>query len=84
MACVVTGSATGRVDLPEQVRRQVGLGTGGTVSVWVEDGEIRMGALRHVMAELQAEAKAVFDGTGESVDSFLASRRAERAEDPLR
>jgi hypothetical protein len=45
--------------------------------VSVVDGEIRMLAMRLALADLQAEAQAVFAGSGETVDQFLRDRRAE-------
>jgi hypothetical protein len=50
--------------------------------VRVVDGEIRMRPVRQVLAELQAEAREVFAGSGETVDGFLRERRDEaRRED---
>jgi hypothetical protein len=37
----------------------------------------RAGLLRHVLSELQAEARDVFASSGESVDRFLRERRDE-------
>jgi hypothetical protein len=37
----------------------------------------RIGLLRHVLGELQAEARDVFASSGESVDRFLRERRDE-------
>ena len=52
--------------------------------VSVVDGEIRMRVLREVLSELQAEAQAIFAGSGETVDSFLLERRDEaRREDDV-
>ena len=45
--------------------------------MWVEDGEIRVGAVRDVMASLQAEAAEIFKDSNETVDSFLLDRRRE-------
>lgn len=77
MASVLRVADTGRLNIPVQVRKLVGLERGGPVSVWVEDGEIRVRPVRDVMAALQAEAADLFSGTDESVDLFLAERRAE-------
>ena len=77
MTSVLRVADTGRLNIPVQVRKLVGLERGGPVSVWVEDGEIRVRPVRDVMAALQAEAADLFGGTDESVDLFLAERRAE-------
>jgi hypothetical protein len=37
----------------------------------------RIGLMRHVLGELQAEARDVFASSGESVDRFLRERRNE-------
>lgn len=77
MASVLRIGDTGRLNIPAQVRKLVGLERGGQVSVWVEDGEIRVRPVRDVMAALQAEAATIFSKTNESVDLFLTERRAE-------
>lgn len=77
MASVLRIADTGRLNIPAQIRKLVGLERGGQVSVWVEDGEIRVRPVRDVMAALQAEAATIFSGTNESVDLFLTERRAE-------
>ncbi len=65
------------MNIPAQIRRAVGLEDGGPVMVRVVDGEIRMRPVRQVLAELQAEAREVFAGSGETVDGFLRERRDE-------
>ncbi|MBB1493145.1 AbrB/MazE/SpoVT family DNA-binding domain-containing protein [Paracoccus sp. MC1854] len=77
MASVLRIAETGRLNIPMQIRNLVGLERGGQVSVWVEDGEIRVRPVRDVMAALQAEAADLFANTNESVDLFLAERREE-------
>jgi antitoxin component of MazEF toxin-antitoxin module len=65
------------MNIPAQIRREVGLEHGGPVMVSVVDGEIRMRVLRQVLAEIQAEAQEIFAGSGETVDRFLLERRDE-------
>jgi len=72
-------STLGKMNLPSQIRRQVGLEDGGPVMVSVVDGEIRIKALRRVLSSLQAQAQSVFAGSGETVDGFLRERRQEAA-----
>jgi hypothetical protein len=50
--------------------------SGGPVSVWAENGEIRIKAVRDVMANLQTEARTLFVLKGEIVDRFLSEWRA--------
>ncbi|HET6609907.1 MAG TPA: AbrB/MazE/SpoVT family DNA-binding domain-containing protein [Rhodopila sp.] len=72
------------MNIPAQIRREVGLEYGGPVMMSVVGGEIRMRPLRRVLADLQGDAQAVFAGSGESVDRFLTERRQEarREDDP--
>jgi bifunctional DNA-binding transcriptional regulator/antitoxin component of YhaV-PrlF toxin-antitoxin module len=81
MAIVTKISELGKMNIPVQVRRQAGLERGGPVMMTVVDGEIRVRAVRNVLAGLQLEADAVFAGSGETVDGFLAERRAEAGRD---
>ncbi len=72
------------MNIPAQIRREVGLEHGGPVMVSVVDGEIRMRVMRQVLAELQAEARDGFAGSGETVEHFLLERRDEaRREDDV-
>jgi AbrB family looped-hinge helix DNA binding protein len=77
MGLVARVSEGGKMNIPAYIRREVGLEHGGPVMVSVVDGEIRMRALPHVLAQLQAEAREVFAGSGETVDRFLEERRDE-------
>lgn len=84
MSSVAKVSGGGKMNIPAHIRRAVGLEQGGPVMVSVVDGEIRMRVLRQVLAELQDEARAVFAGSGETVDGFLRDRRDEASrEDDL-
>ena len=74
-------SNSGKLNLPSHLRKMVGLERGGPVVIRFEDGELRIRTVRSVLEELQNEAQALFAGTGESVDRFLADRRAEAAAD---
>lgn len=77
MASVARVSEAGKMNIPANIRRQVGLENGGPVMVSVVDGEIRMRVMQRALADLQAEARSVFAGSDITVDSFLADRRAE-------
>lgn len=84
MGLVARISEGGKMNIPAQIRREVGLEHGGAVMMSVVAGEIRMRPLRHVLADLQGDARAVFAGSGDSVDRFLTERRQEarREDDP--
>jgi AbrB family looped-hinge helix DNA binding protein len=77
MSAIVNVSEAGRLSLPAQVRKKVGLEKGGPVAIWVDGDEIHVRAVKDVMAALQAEAASVFSGSDESVDQFLAGRHCE-------
>ncbi len=70
-------SDSGKLNLPAQLRRQVGLDRGGPVLVRVEDGEIRIRTVRDSILRLQEQARRLFAGSGDSVEQFIADRRAE-------
>ena len=84
MGLIARVSEGGKMNIPAQIRREVGLEYGGPVMMSVVGGEIRMRPLRRVLADLQGDAQAVFAGSGEDVDRFLAERRQEarREDDP--
>ena len=66
---------TGKLNIPSQLRREVGLEKGGPVVIWAENGELHIRTARSVIEELQAEAAALFGESGESVELFLADRQ---------
>jgi AbrB family looped-hinge helix DNA binding protein len=79
MATIARVSEAGKMNLPAEIRRQVGLERGGPLLLTVVDGEIRMRAMRQALTDLQDEASEIFAGSGESVAGFLDERRAEAA-----
>jgi AbrB family looped-hinge helix DNA binding protein len=81
MGIVTRISDAGKLNVPAQIRRQVGLDHGGPVMVSVVGDEVRIRSVRHVLDDLQREASRVFAGSGESVEQFLLERRAEAVRD---
>jgi AbrB family looped-hinge helix DNA binding protein len=79
MPVVTKVSELGKMNIPAQIRRQTGLERGGPVVMTVVAGEIRLRPVRSVLSSLQTDADAVFAGSGETVERFLAERRAEAA-----
>lgn len=67
-------SPSGRLSLPVEVRRAVGLEKGGTVMVDLDGGAIRIRTLDDVIAVAQDSARQLA-GKGASVDDFLRVRR---------
>jgi AbrB family looped-hinge helix DNA binding protein len=81
MSVLTKVSELGKVNIPTQIRRQTGLERGGPVVMTVVAGEIRLRPVRAVLSSLQSDADAVFAASGETVEHFLAERRAEAAQD---
>lgn len=79
MNIILTVSESGQVDLPADLRRSIGIEHGGSVSVRVENGELRMRSTAEVLADLQATGRKIL--AGDSVDQFIADRRREAAEE---
>jgi bifunctional DNA-binding transcriptional regulator/antitoxin component of YhaV-PrlF toxin-antitoxin module len=77
MTLVLKVSETGHLDLPADLRKSLGIEHGGPVSVWMENGELRMRAVADVLGELQEEGSKIL--AGDSVDRFIADRRREAA-----
>jgi AbrB family looped-hinge helix DNA binding protein len=69
---------TGRLSLPADVRRQVGLEKGGAVRIEVVDGVIHIRTMQDVMNKVRALAQSTGFAEGVSVDGFLSWREEER------
>jgi AbrB family looped-hinge helix DNA binding protein len=71
-------SESGRISLPAEFRRAVGLDRGGDVVVELDGREIRIRTLDEVVDHAQALSQRLLRGKRDtSVDSFLAARRRE-------
>ena len=71
-------SQTGRLSLPAEFRRAVGLERGGDVIVELAGREIRVRPLDEVVARAQELTRRLLAGRpGTSVEDFLAERRCE-------
>ena len=69
---------SGRLSLPAEFRRAVGLEKGGEVVVELNGREIRIRPVDEVLARAQAKARRLLAGKPDiSVDDFLAERRRE-------
>ena len=81
MTIQVNITPTGRMSLPADIRKRLGLNEGGSIFLEeTEDGLILRTAAQAV-ARAQAIAREFSSGKPEvSVDAFLASRRAESGE----
>lgn len=71
-------SETGRLSLPAEVRREVGLEKGGVVRIEVVDGAIRIRTMKDVKERVRELARATGLTEKASVADFLAFRADER------
>ncbi len=75
-------SRTGRLSLPADFRKAIGLGTGGEVVVELDGNDIRIRTMHEAVARAQALARRLFaDKPNVSADDFLAQRRRDWGEE---
>jgi bifunctional DNA-binding transcriptional regulator/antitoxin component of YhaV-PrlF toxin-antitoxin module len=74
-------SETGRLSLPAELRRAVGLESGGPVRIAVVDGDIRIRTMKGVKDHIHALARDSGLAEKASVADFLGLRAAERADE---
>jgi AbrB family looped-hinge helix DNA binding protein len=72
-------SETGRLSLPAELRRAVGLERGGPVRIEIVDGSIAIRTLKEVKDRIRALARNTRLVDKASVADFLGWRAAERA-----
>lgn len=71
-------SESGRVSLPAEFRKAVGLEHGGNVVIELEGRGIRIRTVEEVVNQAQALTRQLIGGKpGSSVDDFIAERRRE-------
>ncbi len=74
-------SETGRLSLPAELRRAVGLERGGPVRIEVIDGAIRIRTMKEVKDRIRAMAHESGLAGKASVADFLRQRAIERADE---
>ena len=75
-------SPSGRLSLPADLRKAVGLEKGGTVIVELDGNDIRVRTVQEAVTRAQALARRLFgDRPDVSVDDFLAHRREDWGEE---
>ena len=72
-------AANGRLSVPAKFRKALGLEEGGMVVLSLQDGEIRIRPVGVVLAEVQALVAPYLKASGDTVEHFLADKRAEAA-----
>jgi AbrB family looped-hinge helix DNA binding protein len=71
----------GRLQLPADVRRELGLADGDQVVMQVVDGELHVWPRRDVLKRIQSMLLPFAPETGSVADELIADRRAEVARD---
>lgn len=69
----------GRLQIPADVRRKLGLADGDLVRLEVIDGELRVRSTKAVLARIQTELRAYVPEGVSLADELIAERRAEAA-----
>ena len=72
-------SETGRLSLPVEVRRELGIEKGGTLLLETVDGEIRLTTLKERVRRVQALARELLAGQQVVSEEIIAERRREAA-----
>jgi AbrB family looped-hinge helix DNA binding protein len=67
----------GRVTIPAQLRRELGIEPGSPMIAYVDDGRLILEPRAHLIARIQRSARATRTGYGSVVDELIADRRAE-------
>lgn len=81
MTIQVNITANGRMSLPVNIRKRLGLESGGSVLVEETDDGVVLRTVSQAVARAQAIARKYTDGNPDaSVDAFLATRRLESGE----
>jgi AbrB family looped-hinge helix DNA binding protein len=70
-------SEDGRITIPAQYRRAIGMGTGGVAVLRVENGEIRLRPVWAVLAALQGKPRKHVPASGEGTGQFPGGRGEE-------
>jgi bifunctional DNA-binding transcriptional regulator/antitoxin component of YhaV-PrlF toxin-antitoxin module len=74
-------SPNGRLSIPAKQRKALGLENGGMVVSTLDNGELRIRPIAAVLAEVQAMVAPYLRASGDTVDQFIADKRAEAARD---
>lgn len=69
----------GRVTIPAQLRRELGIEPGSSIIAYVDDGRLILEPRAHLVARIQRVAQESRTGDGSVVDELIAERRAEES-----
>jgi len=80
----VTVNEQGRVTIPAQIRRAVGIDAGTPLVVYVEDGRVVLETREQLTERIRRDVADAWTGAGSVVNELIADRRAEAARDDRR
>ena len=80
MTVQVNITPNGRMSLPADIRKRLGLTSGGAVYLDETDDGVVLRTVPQIVAQAQALARRYRDAPGASVDEFIAARVAESGE----
>jgi len=80
MTIQVNITPNGRMSLPADIRKRLGLTDGGAVYLDETDDGVILRTVPQIVAQAQALARRYRDAPGSNVDAFLADRMAENGE----
>ena len=80
MTLQVAITASGRMSLPADIRKRLGLAQGGMMYVEETDGGVMLRTVPQIVAHAQALARQYADTPGSSVADFIAGRVNESGE----
>lgn len=80
MTFQVNITPNGRMSLPADIRKRLGLASGGAVLIEETDDGVILRTVDQAVAKAQAIAKRYAGQPGASVDAFLATRRRDSGE----
>ncbi len=69
----------GRIVIPAEFRKELGVQVGDEVMVRLEDGEVRISTIRQAIRRTQEEVRRWFPDDRSLADELIAERRAEAA-----
>jgi len=69
----------GRLQIPADIRKELGLADGDDVRICVENGELRVRSFKEVIRAIQAEVRRYVPEGVSLADELIADRRAEAA-----
>ena len=67
----------GRVTIPAQLRRELGIGPGSSMIAYIDDGRLVLEPRAHLVTRIQQAARAARTEHGSVVDELIAAKEHE-------